>query len=56
MINLNSYNLLYDNTNIKYFILDNNIYFKCKDIASYLEYENTIQAINYNVNKKLFLL
>jgi prophage antirepressor-like protein/predicted GIY-YIG superfamily endonuclease len=52
VVDSNNFNLFYDNVNIKYFILDDNLYFKGKDIASYLEYENTTNAITNNVNKK----
>ena len=52
MIDTNNFTLFYDNMNIKYFVLDDKLYFKGKDVASYLEYENTQSAITNNVNLK----
>lgn len=52
MISLNNYNLLYDYVNSNYVIHDNDIYFKGKYIAAYLEYADTFEAITNNVNKK----
>jgi prophage antirepressor-like protein/predicted GIY-YIG superfamily endonuclease len=52
IIDTNNFNLFYDNINIKYFILNDNLYFKAKDIATYLEYEDTVKAVTNNVNKK----
>uniref|UniRef100_A0A6C0ECL2 Bro-N domain-containing protein n=1 Tax=viral metagenome TaxID=1070528 RepID=A0A6C0ECL2_9ZZZZ len=47
---LNKNFLTFHNKPIKYFYYNDQVYFKGKDIAKILEYEDTKQAIRYNVN------
>jgi prophage antirepressor-like protein len=46
---LNKNFLTFNNKPIKYFYYNDQVYFKAKDIAKILEYENTKQAIKINV-------
>ena len=52
MIDTNNFTLFYDNINIKYFILNDKLYFKAKDVAILLEYPDTKHAITDNINPK----
>ena len=45
-----NFDFLFKNGNIRYFIKDNIVWFIAKDICDYLEFENTIQAIQDNVS------
>jgi hypothetical protein len=47
---LNKNFLTFNDKPIKYFYYNDQVYFKGKDIATILEYENTKQAIRINVN------
>ena len=42
--------LKFNDSSIKYFIYDDNIYFKAKDVTIILGYEDTNQTIRKNVN------
>ena len=52
IISLNKNMLKFNNNSIKYFIHENNIYFKAKDVANILKYIDTKEAIKRHVLDK----